>query len=217
MATKNLEEKPKEKPEATTASWGDEELRELLSPTRTIDLRIQQVFDELPEEFVVLLLEKTGEQALVNARLARVLEKNNVRGVYVTLNKPLASLLEFLKKQKVDGKKFLFVDAITKMTSDSVLEESNFEYVDSPKSLIDLSDAIETGIKKIKSEKKFVIFDSVNTLLVYNKPTIVEKFVHSIAGKMRAWKVKGFFAMTKSTQEEVTKTIAQFCDETAEI
>ncbi len=214
---KNPEEMPVEKQQPKAGLQRDEELMELLSPTRAIDLRIQRVFDELPEDGVVLLLEKTGEQALANARLARMLEKNNIPGVYVTLNKPLDALLAFFKKQKIDGKGFLFVDAITRMTNDEVLERSNFEYVDSPKNLIDLSDAIEAGIKKIKSQKKFIIFDSVNTLIVYNKPTVVEKFVHSISGKMRAWKAKGFFTMTKSAQEEVTKTIAQFCDKTEEI
>lgn len=217
MAEKNLEEMPAGKQQPKADLQRDEELMELLSPARAIDLRIQRVFDELPEEGVVLLLEKTGEQALANARLARFLEKNNIPGVYVTLNKPLDALLAFFKKQKIDGKGFLFVDAITKMTSDETLKGSSFEYVDSPKNLIDLSDAIEAGIKKIKSQKKFIIFDSVNTLIVYNKPTVVEKFVHSISGKMRAWKAKGFFTMTKNAQEEVTKTIAQFCDETAEI
>jgi len=194
-----------------------EALMELLSPTRSIDLRIQKTFEELPEKFIILLLEKLKEYALVNARLIKHFCDNNVPGIYVSTNKPLEVLLDSLERQNIKCKNVFFVDAITRMSGEDTVTGPNYAYVDSPKNLIDLSVAIETAATKIKSKEKFVIVDSLSTLLVYNKPGIVEKFVHSIAGKARAWKAKGIFLMVENKQDKVIKTIAQFCDQTIEI
>lgn len=198
-------------------SSADEELFELLSPKRSIDLRIEKMFEELPEKFVVLLLEKVQEYAMVSLRLMHFLSAKNIPGVYISTNKPISALTESLNAQKINYKNIFFVDAITKTINAEIIEAANFAYVDSPKNLTDLSVAIEAGAQKINGEKKFIIFDSISTLLVYNKALVVEKFVHSVAGKMRTWKAKGFFLMVENKQDEITKTIAQFCDETIEI
>ncbi len=216
--------KPKEKKQETAKtreqqeiSDSDKELMSLLGPGRAIDLRIQRTFEEKPESFVALFVEKPEEYSLVNAHLVDFFCKKNVPGIYVSLNKPLDSLILFLKKQGIEYKNVFFVDAVTKMTSGNLLKGANFCYIDSPKSLIDLSVAIESFIQKIPAEKRFILIDSLSTLLVYNRASAVEKFVHSVSGKMRAWKVQGVFAIVKNVQEEFAKTVAQFCDETIEI
>lgn len=197
----------------------DDELERLLSPAGSIDLRIKQNFLEMQDGIAVLLIEKQDEQALINARLVSFFESEGIGGIYISLNKPLAALVGFLKKQGVEGSNVFFIDAITRMTSDSEssMKAQNYLYVDSPKNLIDISVAMEGCVKKIKSEKKFILLDSVNTLLVYNKPTITEKFVHSISGKARSWNAKAVFSMIKGSHEEITKTISQFCDITTEL
>lgn len=195
----------------------DRELMDLLSPKRSIDLRIQSIFQDLPEKFIVLVLEHLKEYALVNMRLINFFSENKVPGVYVTINKPLESLKSSLGKENISYKNVFFVDAITKLTSDSVSEEPRFVFVDSPKNLIDISVAIENAVQRIKSEKPFIIVDSLNTLLVYNKPPVVEKFVHSISGKMRAWNTKGIFLMVENKELDVTRVISQFCDQVIEV
>jgi archaellum biogenesis ATPase FlaH len=194
----------------------DAELMDLLSPVHTIDLRIQKTFEELPDKFVVLMVERLKEYAIVNSRLLKYFCENSIPGIYVTTNKPIDVLIDGIKRQGIDCRNFFFIDAITKMSSEGGIKGENFIYIDSPKNLIDLSVAIESIAKKMKGEK-FIIIDSLSTLLVYNKPTVIEKFVHSVAGKMRSWNSKGIFLMVEGKDEGVTKTIAQFCDETIEI
>jgi len=203
--------------EKKKTSKADEELFELLSPKRNIDLRIEKMFQDLPEKFVVLLLEKVQEYAMISLRLMHFFSENEIPGIYISTNKPLSALMESLNAQKINYKNVFFVDAVTKTINAEIIEGTNFVYIDSPKNLTDLSVAIEAGAQKIKGEKKFIIFDSLSTLLVYNKAGVVEKFTHSVAGKMRTWNAKGFFLMVENRQDETTKTIAQFCDETVEI
>jgi KaiC/GvpD/RAD55 family RecA-like ATPase len=135
----------------------------------------------------------------------------------VSTNKPLKALIENFKREKIDFKNFYFVDAITKTSNSEVIEGENFFYVDSPKNLIDLSIAIETGMEKIKGQTRFLVFDSLSTLLVYNKPGVVARFAHSLASKIRAWKAKGIFLIIQEKDEKITKIIAQFCDEAIEL
>ncbi len=54
-------------------------------------------------------------------------------------------------------------------------------------------------------------------MLIYNKPTIAQKFAHSLAGKVRAWKAQGIILMIENKQDEIMRTVSQFCDEAIEI
>lgn len=189
----------------------EEELYELLHPKRKIELALQREFGGLPNSFVVTLVENSKEYSLINVELLKYFLGKGIFGVYVTINKPLADLNETLKRYDVNAENVVFVDAITRMSGGKEPDKKNFYYVDSPDDLIELSIAIEKGVKKI-SGKKFVIIDSISTLAVYNKEAVIEKFVHSIAGKLHAWKVKGVFVTIEETEKGLINTVAQFCD-----
>ncbi|MBN1941172.1 MAG: hypothetical protein JW772_03240 [Candidatus Diapherotrites archaeon] len=195
----------------------DKELFDLLSPAHTVDIKVEKLFEELPKRFIILLLEKMKEHYLVNVRLLKYFAQKNMTGVYVSINWPVTALFDALKSEKVDPSKFFFVDTITKMTGEPTMSGKNLLYVDSPKNLIDLSVAIEMNAEQIKEPEKFVIIDSLSTLIVYNKANVAEKFVHSMSAKMRAWKAKGIFLMMDDVEPEVINTISQFCDRTIKL
>jgi archaellum biogenesis ATPase FlaH len=61
--------------------------------------------------------------------------------------------------------------------------------------------------------KKFIFIDSINTLLIYNQPNTLAKFIHSILTKMRINNVSGLLISLESeTNKEVRAEIAQLCD-----
>jgi len=72
---------------------------------------------------------------------------------------------------------------------------------------------MDQAVRAVPAEEKFVFFDSLNTLLMYNKVTTVARFVHFLAGKMRTWKVKGIIvSLQKEKNKELIEELMQFCD-----
>ena len=67
----------------------DEELKDLISPKRSIDLKILRYLEELPkEQFTALLLVEPTNYSKINHELIRILINHTQgRGLYVTLNR----------------------------------------------------------------------------------------------------------------------------------
>ena len=190
----------------------EEELIELLSPKRELDLKIQKTFEGMPEKFCVMMIEKLSEYGIINTRLFKYFTNKKMKGVYVTINKNLADLIEEFKAQDISVENTIFIDAMTIMSGGKTPAGENIHYVESPKDIVDISVLVEEAMEKIGEEKKFVILDSLSTLLVYNKPGTIEKFVHSLAAKIRAHNAQGVLILVESEKKEVISTLTQFCD-----
>lgn len=204
--------KPVKIEESARRELSEKELIEMLSPKREMDLKIQKTFEELPEKFSIMLLERFSEYSIINARIVKYLTGKNMKGVYLTVNKSLADLVETFAGEEIKTGNVIFIDAITKLTGDSEVKGENFHYVDSPRDMVDISIAVENAVSKLGEGKKFVIVDSLTTLLVYNKETTVERFVHAVSGKMYSLGARTIFILMESTEEGVKNTLAQFCD-----
>ena len=138
-------------------------------------------------------------------------KKNDV--VYVTVNKPFSTLIEHFQKEKIKTDKIFIIDAI----SPHEVRAGNAVFIKSPKQLTNISITTTSTIKKLK-KAKILIFDSISTLLVYNKFEIVKDFIHFIANKMKELKVT--FVMTCIKEMTDKKTISQlraFVDNVIEI
>jgi len=82
---------------------------------------------------------------------------------------------------------------------------------------MELTVQIEQGLQN-NSKEQFVVLDSLSTLLLYNKADSVEKFVHTLAGKIRQKKAMGLFLMVRLKEnEDIIRLLSQFCDHTIEI
>ena len=139
-------------------------------------------------------------------------EVEGVPGVYVTLNKPFNILQSTLKKFKVDTRLIIFIDG-TREISGSEKKTDRCLYIGSPEKLSDLSIAMDQAVRAIPSKEKFVFFDSLSTLLVYNESEVVARFVHFLASKMRVWKVKGIIiSLEKGKNKDLIDKLSQVCD-----
>jgi KaiC/GvpD/RAD55 family RecA-like ATPase len=146
----------------------------------------------------------------------KLLEKDG-EGVFVTFNKTSNDLEKVFLEQELDLKRVHFVDAVTLMIDGNKSKNGETEYIESPSELVEVSMAAEKALKKLSAKKKFIVIDSITTLLVYNSDISVEKFSHALAQKILDWNVKGIFLMTDSTSKKIVDTIAQFCDKTERI
>ena len=135
--------------------------------------------------------------------------EQNTPGVYVTLNKPFDIIKRNLDSNGIDTRLLIFIDAASRTEAKKV---ENCLYIGSPEKLSDLSVAMDQAVKALPSEK-FLIFDSLNTLSIFNKPATVARFVHFLTAKMREWKVKGIIiTLEKETDPALIDELTQFSD-----
>jgi len=162
------------------------------------------------KEFVVLATVKAKDYQKTNLEIVRNLtEDMNIPGVYVTLNKPYSAMKDILKKAGIDTRLIIFIDAVTKAEQK---KKNDCLFIGSPENLSDISIAMDQAVRALP-KNKFLFFDSLNTLLVYNEVQTVVKFIHFLASKMRVWKVKGIIiSLEKKANKELIDELSQFCD-----
>ena len=112
----------------------------------------------------------------------------------------------------------IFIDAVTKTAGGRTNKTKSCLFIGSPENLSDISMAMDQAVRAVPKEEKFLFFDSLNTLLIYNSPQVVAKFIHFLSGKMRVWKVKGIIiTLEKETNKELINELSQFCDVVLEL
>jgi KaiC/GvpD/RAD55 family RecA-like ATPase len=176
---------------------------------------LKEKLDELPEPFIFLVVTPAEEYQTVNFELLKyMVNEKKTPGVYITVNKPY----EVMKKRLegvADARMVTFIDAVTRASGGKPEEEDGVLYIDSPKNLTDISIAISEAAQSIPQGKKFILFDTLSTLLLYNSAGTVARFVHFLIGRMRSWGAEGaLLSLEKETGENVISQISQFCDAT---
>lgn len=174
-----------------------------------------KVFDTFKKEtkslkdYIVLITVDAKGYQKTTIDVVKYLSEQNIPGVYVTLNKPYEIIQRNLEDNGIDTRLVIFIDAASRTEAKKV---GNCLYIGSPEKLSDLSVAMDQAIKALTSDK-FLIFDSLNTLAIFNKPATMARFIHFLTGKMREWKIKGIIiTLEKETEQSLLDELTQFCD-----
>ena len=137
------------------------------------------------------------------------------RGVYVSLNKPFSVLTKSFEKGGISSTSLFFVDGITNVPS--VQEERDHACLGSGVDLSNLCIGISKAINGISGEK-YLVLDSLSTLLIYNDSKSVAKFAHLLTEKMRRWNVSGsLLTVELNSEKDVVSQLAPFCDKVVKI
>jgi KaiC/GvpD/RAD55 family RecA-like ATPase len=176
--------------------------------------RIEEELADLDRDYIVLILASARDYHRANIELLRyMVHTKRSPGVYVTINKPFSTMKKILEKENIDTRMMIFIDAITKPAGGQAEKVENCLYLGSPENLTDISVAMTEATRSIPAEQKFVFFDSLTTLLLYNNMGTVARFAHFLTGKMRSWGVEGFLiSVEKETDEAFISQLSQFCD-----
>jgi len=133
-------------------------------------------------------------------------------GVYLTVNFPHHKLSAILKKNNIDSSKIKFVDAITATAMPHVKDHEACAYVQHPADLTYMDVQILEGLKGIEGER-FLIIDSVSTLLLHNREETVARFMHSLATSVQSMGANTPIIALESGENAAAKRICdQFCD-----
>lgn len=162
--------------------------------------------------FLITVDAKSYQKTTVD--IVKFLSEQNIPGVYITLNKPYNIIQRILADNGIDTRLIIFIDAASRTEPNKV---GNCLYIGSPEKLSDLSVAMDQAVKALPDEK-FLIFDSLNTLSIFNKPATMARFVHFLTAKMREWKVKGIIiTLEKETEPALLDELTQFADARADV
>ncbi|MAG91131.1 hypothetical protein CMO83_00475 [Candidatus Woesearchaeota archaeon] len=165
----------------------------------------------LKDYILLVTVNANNYQNTVTDILNFLINKQNVPGVYVTLNKPYEIIERNLLSKNIDPRLIIFIDATSRTQKTKKIK--NCLYIGSPEKLSDISVAMDQAVKALPSSEKFLIFDSLNTLAIFNKPATVARFVYFLNGKLREWKVKGvIITLKKETDQTLLDELTQFSD-----
>lgn len=178
-------------------------------------LEVEETFKKeikgLNDYILIITANAKNYQSASIGVLRFLVAEEGLPGVYVTLNKPYEIMQRNLASNDIDSRLVIFIDASS--SSHEAKKVENCLYIGSPEKLSDISVAMDQAIKALPSGNKFLVFDSLNTLSIFNKPATVARFVHFLAGKMREWKIKGIIiTLEKETDQLLLDELTQFSD-----
>ncbi len=164
-------------------------------------------------DYIVLVTVDAKKYQDANIQILKFLvSEKKVPGVYVALNKPYNIMQRLMEQNKIDSRLVIFIDAVAS-TDGGSKKIDNCLLIGSPEKLSDISVAIEQAVNSLPKEKRFLFFDSLNTLAVFNGPATVARFVHFLTVKMREWKIGGvIISLQKDVDEKLLDGLTQLCD-----
>ncbi len=125
-------------------------------------------------------------------------------GMIISANKPYLTMKEYLQKNSV-LKRLVYLDCASKFVGANPQGE-NLVLLSSPSNLVELAIHIEKNTRDF-SKENFLLFDSLTTLLIYNKTENLTRFAHKLGLKMKAMNITTFFLIV---EQETTKEILKF-------
>jgi len=164
--------------------------------------------------FIALATVSAKDYQKTNLSLVKHMTKDKkIPGVYVTLNKPFDVMKEAFEEVSIDTKMIIFIDAVTKTSGGKITKTKNCLFIGNPENLSDISMAMDQAVRALPGKERFLFFDSLSTLLLYNNAETVARFIHFLSGKMRVWKVKGIIISLKRKEDKkLIEELSQFCD-----
>lgn len=173
-------------------------------------MQLKGMLKDFDENRVLLLAVNPEKYHLITRDIFGIMSKSGGYWIYVTVNKPFVVLKDSFIRDKLDIGGIFFID-MTSKPAGGIKKDANCLYLGDPHDLTSVSIAIDQAVASIKVKNKFILFDTVNTLLNYNNESMVIRFMHSLIGKMRLWGVKGIL-LSVGMDDRITAQLSQFCD-----
>lgn len=182
--------------------------------------RLQDSIEKAMEKPGITLIKTSStdyQQANITI-LDSLVNIHSLSGIYVTVNKPYTTITNLLNEKNIDPSRIFFIDAISKDRDTEIDEQDNVMFVESPQNLTDISIVLTEAVETMPDTEKFVFFDSMSILTIYNDNKTVTKFAHYLTGKMRKWNVAGvIISVEDEMNDELISHLTQFCDNVIEV
>jgi|SRR5665647_96313 len=131
-------------------------------------------------------------------------------GIFVSANKPYLTVKEEFKKSGI-LEKIIFIDCASRLAGENPTGKG-LVVINNPSDFTHLTKSITNAIDRL-SEKKFLVFDSLTTLMIYSESRHITRFAHTLGLIMKTRKVTSLFLAVDS---EHTKEILIFLSSIAD-
>jgi len=184
--------------------------------TQEQDLRGKVENNIPPQDNAVVLISSKSENhaRVVTATLDTLINKRGMGGVYISVSRPSDAIIATMQSAGIASDDIQFIDCISQMTGKIRPErQENIVYVENPSSLEEVSMYLDKVMAKVDNKRRFIIMDSLSSLLIYNNEKSVKEFAHFIINRIRLEKTTGvILSIEKKEAEELVKTLAPMCD-----
>lgn len=170
---------------------------------------------EITEEQIYLFLASATEIKDKNIELIRELLAKDYDVLVITTNQPYDILKRNYEKAGIAMEKISIVDTVTKYALGRDHEPvSNCRFVSNPADLTNIGIAVTEAMSGLKGKKVSLLFDSVNSVLIYISSQNITKFIHFITTKLRLMQFSGIFlAVETGLDPDLLVQLTTFVDQ----
>lgn len=170
--------------------------------------------DIMENEIVLFIVTYKSYQAEL-VRIAKSVSKRFRRIVYISLNKPADKIVKILKENKVDTKKFLFIDGVTKSIKANAANHGTI-FIHTPDNIKEF----ETELNEILEKEKLecLIYDSLSAMAIYNNRTEIIKFIHDLITRLMTTHTNAeFICLSDNIDSPCIKYVSTLADKVIDL
>lgn len=169
------------------------------------DNKVKKELEALSGTFVLML--DTHAETYFDSVMesASFMTGRGKKGVYVTISRPYRYLSKEMQKRKIKTDDIIFIDCISSMAGEH--GSANCVLVENPAALEEISMHVSSSLSRIESDEKFLIMDSLSTLLIYNSLNSVKEFSMFLINKLRLESIDGILVIIGKEAPEDLKQI----------
>jgi hypothetical protein len=166
------------------------------------------------DEEIYLVMASSAEIRNKNIELIKMLLAMGYHVLVITTNQPYDILKKNFEKSGISMEDISVVDTVTKNALGHDHEPvGNCRFVSNPADLTDIGIAVTDSLAELEGRKVSLVFDSVNSALIYISSQNIMKFIHFVTNKLRLMHFSGIFiAVEKGLDPEVLTRLTMFVD-----
>jgi hypothetical protein len=174
---------------------------------------------DIKDEELYLIMASAQDIRNKNIELIKGLLAKDYYVLVITTNQPYDILKKNYEKSGVAMEKIFVVDTVTKYALGRDHEPvKNCRFVNNPADMTAIGIAVTESLSGLKGKKVSLLFDSVNSMLIYISSQNITKFVHFVTNRLRLMNFAGMFlAVEKGLDPDVLTQLTTFVDEVIDV
>jgi len=184
-----------------------------------IDKQISQKLKDVKKYEVNLILSDINNYfRVIKGVMNYLVTERKMGGVYVSSTRPSKAMISRLGAEKINMEDVFFVDSVSYMSEGPPESTDNVIFIESPTMLEMMMIKTDTMLRRAKSANRFVFFDSINSLAIYNNENILSEFIHVLVNSLGGKDIYSFILSVKGEAPKAIETLLKMvCDNVVEI